>query len=405
MKGHIVTSEVQTELSVQVVLPNGELKTLRVLVDFGCQAVALANPNVFGEQISEKYESPQRRRLLQADNETPLPGGDEQIDVKIQFTGVVDGSVPLPRVAQYGVSPYLVPNLPWDVVLGHPWGYEHCVSHFARFNCLYSHHPVHPRFWIEDFREVPRTGKPFLVKPIHGKVSRKSVWGVTVLIIGAGAPLPPAPAIVVTPPDGEPPNRVEAEKYISYALTASSVAPVQDRACALELVEFAPEKLARDVLPTRRDGTTWKQSDYGLTPYWAGRVKKQFGTWTPTPTWTPSIGSRVLLRLPVGFHRKMISSPLPRTHPNCIGCARHIIGFPIVFAKFGKKNYELSSWGRSGLIGSGGSPLWRLPCKGITFLGRRLRPVFTRMITSRPSRNGSGPRWRYTWTGGLRMKI
>ena len=83
MKGHIVTSEVQTELSVQVVLPNGELKTLRVLVDFGCQAVALANPNVFGEQISEKYESPQRRRLLQADNETPLPGGDEQIDVKI----------------------------------------------------------------------------------------------------------------------------------------------------------------------------------------------------------------------------------------------------------------------------------------------------------------------------------
>ena len=277
MKGHIVTSEVQTELSVQVVLPNGELKTLRVLVDFGCQAVALANPNVFGEQISEKYESPQRRRLLQADNETPLPGGDEQIDVKIQFTGVVDGSVPLPRVAQYGVSPYLVPNLPWDVVLGHPWGYEHCVSHFARFNCLYSHHPVHPRFWIEDFREVPRTGKPFLVKPIHGKVSRKSVWGVTVLIIGAGAPLPPAPAIVVTPPDGEPPNRVEAEKYISYALTASSVAPVQDRACALELVEFAPEKLARDVLPTRRDGTAWKQSDYGLTPYWAGRVKKQFG--------------------------------------------------------------------------------------------------------------------------------
>ena len=277
MKGHIVTSEVQTELSVQVVLPNGELKTLRVLVDFGCQAVALANPNVFGEQISEKYESPQRRRLLQADNETPLPGGDEQIDVKIQFTGVVDGSVPLPRVAQYGVSPYLVPNLPWDVVLGHPWGYEHCVSHFARFNCLYSHHPVHPRFWIEDFREVPRTGKPFLVKPIHGKVSRKSVWGVTVLIIGAGAPLPPAPAIVVTPPDGEPPNRVEAEKYISYALTASSVAPVQDRACALELVKFAPEKLARDVLPTRRDGTAWKQSDYGLTPYWAGRVKKQFG--------------------------------------------------------------------------------------------------------------------------------
>ena len=126
-----MTTEIQTELSVQVILPNGEFKALCALVDFGCQAVALANPNVFGDQISEKYESPQRRRLLQADNETPLPGGDEQIGVKIQFTGVVDGSVPLPGVAQYGMFPYLVPNLPWNMVLGHPWGYEHCVSHFA----------------------------------------------------------------------------------------------------------------------------------------------------------------------------------------------------------------------------------------------------------------------------------
>ena len=48
-----MTSEIQTELSVQVVLPNEELKALRVLVDFGCQAVALANPNVFEDQISK----------------------------------------------------------------------------------------------------------------------------------------------------------------------------------------------------------------------------------------------------------------------------------------------------------------------------------------------------------------
>ena len=87
----------------------------------------------------------------------------------------------------------------------------------------------------------------------------------------------PAPAIVVTPPGGEPPNRVEAEKHISYAFTASSMAPVQEWACALELVEFAPETLARDVLPAQRDGSVWKQSDYGFTPYWAARVKKQFG--------------------------------------------------------------------------------------------------------------------------------
>ena len=124
-------------------------------MDFGCQAVILANPNVFGNPISKKYHSLQQRRLLQAKKGPPLPGGDEQIDVKIHHTGVVDGSVPLPRVAQYGVSPHPVPNLPWDMVLGHPWGYEHCVSHFARFNCLYPQPPVQPRLWIEDFPEAP----------------------------------------------------------------------------------------------------------------------------------------------------------------------------------------------------------------------------------------------------------
>ena len=280
-----MTTEAQTELSVQVVLPNGGFKALCGLMDFGCQAVTLANPNVFGDQISKKYESTQRRRLLQADNETPLPGMDKQVDFKIQFTRVVDGSVSLLCVAQYGVSPYLVPNLPWDTVLGHPWGYDHCVSHLARFNCLYSHHPVHVHFfWIEDFCEAPQKGKPFLVKPIHGKVSRQSVWGITVPIIGAVTGMHPAPVIVVTSPSGEPPNRVEAGKHISYALTASSVAPVQDRACALELVEFAPETLARDVPPARHDGSVWKQSDYSLTPYWAAHVEKQFRK-------TPDVGT------------------------------------------------------------------------------------------------------------------
>ena len=70
MKGHIPTSEVQTELSFQIVLPNGEFKAFRVFVDFGCQAVALDNPNVFGDQIPEEYQSPQQRPLLQAHNET-----------------------------------------------------------------------------------------------------------------------------------------------------------------------------------------------------------------------------------------------------------------------------------------------------------------------------------------------
>ena len=59
-----MTSDVETELSTQVVFPNGEF-----------EALALANLNIFGDQISKKSEIPQQRRLLQADNETPLPGG------------------------------------------------------------------------------------------------------------------------------------------------------------------------------------------------------------------------------------------------------------------------------------------------------------------------------------------
>ena len=35
-------------------------------------------------------------------------------------------------------------------------------------------------------------------------------------------------------------------------------------------------------------------------------------------------------------------------------------------------------------------PSWRLLCRGIIFLGRRLRPVFTKIPTLRPSLNGTG---------------
>ena len=82
----------------------------------------------------------------------------------------------------------------------------------------------------------------------------QSVWGITVPIIGGVTPAHPALAIVVTPPGREPPNSVEAKNHIFYALIASSVAPVQVRAYALKLVEYAPETPARDVLRTQRDG-------------------------------------------------------------------------------------------------------------------------------------------------------
>ena len=183
--------------------PMGNLRLSVFLWPLGAKRSLWPTP-MFSETKSPKIMNPPNRGAYSKLITRRLcRGGDEQIDVKSQFMGVVDGSDPLPRVAQYGLSPYLVPNLPGDMVLGHPWGCEHCVSHFACFNCLYSHHLVQARGRIQDFREAPPTGKPFLVQPIQSKVSRQSVWGITVPIIGAVPPMHPAPAIVVTPPGGK----------------------------------------------------------------------------------------------------------------------------------------------------------------------------------------------------------
>ena len=105
-----MTSDIQTELSVCVVLPNGEFKTLCALVDFGCEALALANPNSFGDKISEKNKCFNGNSWYKHIMRCLCRGGDESIDVKIPFTVVTDGNVSPSRVAQYGVSPSIVPD-------------------------------------------------------------------------------------------------------------------------------------------------------------------------------------------------------------------------------------------------------------------------------------------------------
>ena len=149
----------------------------------------------------------------------------------------------------------------------------------------------------------------------------------------------PAPVIAITPSGGEAPNRVEDEEHISYALTASSVAPVQDQACALELVEFASETLARDVLPTRRDGSMWKQSDYGPTPYWAERLKKEFGK-KPHVDASNRVPGMAQATHWVSPPDDFSSTP---TDPSKLYLMCPTISFPIVSGKFGKRNYEPSS--------------------------------------------------------------
>ena len=88
---------------------------------------------------------------------------------KFKFTGAVDGNVSLPHVAQYGVSLYFVPNLPCDMDLGHPWGYEHCVSHFARFNCLYSHRQCTPVFGLRASVKLHERANHFWLNPFMVK--------------------------------------------------------------------------------------------------------------------------------------------------------------------------------------------------------------------------------------------
>ena len=182
MKESIMTSEVQTERSVRVVLANEELKTLRALVESGCQMLALFAMLV-GNKSPKNMYPPHGGAYSKLTTRRLCRRVDERMDVNIQFTGVVDGTVSLSRVAQYGMSPYIVPTLPWDMVLGHSWGYEHCVSLFAGFNGLYSHHPVQPRLQIEEFDEAPGTGEPFF--------GRTDSWySVTSVIVGRNASNP-----------------------------------------------------------------------------------------------------------------------------------------------------------------------------------------------------------------------
>ena len=79
----------------------------------------------------------------------------------------------------------------------------------------------------------------------------------------------------------------------------------------------------------------WEQSDYGLTPYWAACVKKQFGKKPDVDAFNgvPGMAQATCWVSPLD---DFISDP--RTHPKCIACALRIIRFPSVSGKFGKKN-------------------------------------------------------------------
>ena len=228
------------------------------------------------------------------------------------------------------------------------------------------------------------------------------VWGITVPFIGAFTPMHPAPAIVVTPPDREPPNNVEAQKHVSYALTASSVAPAQEWACALELVEFASESLARDVLPTRRDGSLWKQSDYGLTPYRAARVKQQFGK-LPGGDACKRVPGMAQATSWVSTLDDCFSSPADRCKLYWMCPPYHRLSDRVwkirrekIRAIVVRPKWTHREWRK---------PHMEITLRGTIFLGRRLGPVSIRMTTSHPSLNGVGPQWRYKWTVVLRKKF
>ena len=116
--------------------------------------------------------------------------------------------------------------------------------------------------WLEGSSKNPSTGCPIVLKPVKGELRRQGLTQVRAIAekeIGADS------------------DCLLAREYeYTRPLTQSSTCPVQNKLDSLVLTKFAPEPFLKDKLSKRQDGSVWSRSDYGLTPYWAERIKRQF---------------------------------------------------------------------------------------------------------------------------------
>ena len=175
-------------LTLDTVVPNASNRQLKVLIDYGCEASALFHPRIFANVDEDTYPAKVRKSFVPATNVTPLVGGERQADVRLRFVGRTDEASKFPKNVDIPVTGYIVPHLGWDVIVGHPWGWDHCVAHFACFNGLYLHHPWHAHVWLDGSSKNLSTGCPIVLKPVKDEVRRQGltqVQGIVEKGIGA----------------------------------------------------------------------------------------------------------------------------------------------------------------------------------------------------------------------------
>ena len=196
-------------------------------------------------------------------------------NLQLQLVGCPDNPNGLPMYVTTPVSPY-VADVEWNIVSGHPWGFDFCLGHFARFACLYLFHPSHPRIRVGGFRQLKTTGKPNFLKPVKGTLTRQSLMGLRVAAMPAADPL--VIASVGDAPDASPPCGMEAKMEVEGLLEVSlSIASVRGRQEQLELRPFTPLIPQPNQKPRNASGTARKDIHYGSTDYRAKRVRDKFG--------------------------------------------------------------------------------------------------------------------------------
>ena len=194
-------------------------------------------------------------------------------NLQLQLVGCPDNPNGLPMYVTTPVSPY-VADAEWNIASGHPWGFDFCLGHFARFACLYLFHLSHPRIRVGGFRQLKTARKPNFLKPVKGTLTRQSLMGLRVAAMPAADPL--VIASVGDAPDASPPCGMEAKMEVEGLLEVS-IASVRGRQEQLELRPFTPSIPQPNQKPRNASGAAWKDIHYGSTDYRAKRVRNKFG--------------------------------------------------------------------------------------------------------------------------------
>ena len=167
-------------------------------------------------------------------------------------------------------------------------------------------------------------------------------------------------------------------------------------------LKLPPKTLARDILPARRDGSVWKQSEYGLTPFWAARVKKQFGKSSGVDVFkrVPGMAQATRTVLPLDDFFSTPADP-SKLYWMCPPYHR----FPDCVRKIGHEKLRAIVVGPEWTHTEWWKPLMELILQGYRLPGpeTKARLYQDDHLTRLPQ--PVGPQWHSTWTVVLRRKV